>query len=211
MTTVLLVRHGETAWNAERRLQGWAPVPLSGRGREQACTLADRLVTQFDIDGVTASDLRRARETAELLAGPIGVDVTTDDGWRERDLGVLQGLTYDAFDEQHPDYSLSQVGEAAIDARPEGGESLADLRNRVLDAWDRLVSRLGPHETHLVVTHGGPIYLVLGQLLDRSVLESVLESSQGNCAVNEVRVDAGGAEVVRENDTGLLAEGSDGA
>jgi probable phosphoglycerate mutase len=210
MTTVLLVRHGETAWNAERRLQGWAPVPLSERGRGQARTLAEGLVTRFDIDAVTASDLRRARQTAELLADPLGVDVTVDDGWRERDFGVLQGLSYDAFDERHPEYSLSQVGEAAIDARPDGGESLAELRDRALDAWDRVVATAGPDETHLVVTHGGPIYLVLGHLLDRSVIESVLESSQANCAVNEVRVDGSDVEVVRENDTGLLAEGSDG-
>lgn len=204
MTTVLLVRHGETAWNVARRLQGWAPVPLSDRGREQAQILADGLAAAYDIDRLTASDLRRARETAELLAAGLGVEVTTDAGWRERDFGVLQGLTYEAFDERHPEYSLSQVGEAAVDARPEAGESLADLRERALDAWKRLVTGAESDETHLVVSHGGPIYLVLGQLLDRSVLESVLEFSQANCAVNEVRLDGDGIEVVRENDTVLV-------
>lgn len=204
MTTVLLVRHGETAWNAERRLQGWAPVPLSERGREQARALADGLATRYDVDGVTASDLRRARETADLLADPLDLDVTADGGWRERDFGTLQGLTYAALDERHPEYSLSQVGEAAIDARPPGGESLADLRERALDAWDRLVAETGAEETHLVVAHGGPIYLVLGDLLGRSVIESVLGASQSNCAVNEVRVEGGDVEVVRENDTTLV-------
>lgn len=204
MTTVLLVRHGETAWNAARRRQGWAPVPLSDRGREQAESLAEGLAGRYDVDRLTASDLRRARENAELLAGGLGVEVTTDAGWRERDFGVLQGLTYEAFDERHPDFSLAQVGEAAVDARPEGGESLVDLRDRALDAWERLVSGTGGDETHLVVSHGGPIYLVLGRLLDRPFVESVLGSSQANCAINEVQVDGRDVEVVRENDTTLL-------
>lgn len=204
MTTVLLVRHGETAWNAARRLQGWAPVPLSDRGRDQARALADGLATRYDVDAITASDLRRARETAERLADPLGLDVRTDGGWRERDLGTLQGLTYDALDERHPEYSLSQVGEAAIDARPPGGESLADLRDRALDAWDRLVGDADADETHLVVAHGGPIYLVLGHLLDRPVVESVLEASQSNGALNEVRLEGEDVEVVRENETALV-------
>lgn len=201
MTTVLLVRHGETAWNRDRRLQGWAPVPLSERGREQARALGAALADRYRVDALTASDLPRARETAALLAERLDVAVVEDDGWRERDFGVLQGLTYEAFDERHPEYSLSRDDGAAVDARPEGGESLADLRERVLDAWDRLLDAAGPDETHLVVTHGGPIYLVLGHLLDRPVVESVLDASQANCAVNEVRIDGEAIEVVRENDS----------
>lgn len=210
MTRVLLVRHGETDWNVERRLQGWAPVPLSATGRAQARQLGAALADRYDVDRLVASDLPRAHQTAALVAEPLGVEVVADDGWRERHFGVLQGLTYQAFDERHPEYSLAQVGEAAIDARPEGGESLADLRDRVLDAWDRLVEAAGPDETHLVVSHGGPLYLVLGHLLDRPVLESVLEASQDNCAVNEVRLEGGSPEVVRENDTGFLDDGAAG-
>ncbi|MDZ7700992.1 MAG: histidine phosphatase family protein [Halobacteriales archaeon] len=203
MTTVLLVRHGETGWNAERRLQGWAPVPLSARGREQARRLADALAERHDVDRVVASDLARTVETAELLAGPLGLEVVEDAAWRERDFGVLQGLGYDAFDELRPAASLAVAGEDAVDVRPERGESLADLRDRVLDAWAALLAEAGPDETHVVVTHGGPIYLVLGHLLDRGIVEAVLGSSQANCAVNEIRVERGEATVRRENDTSL--------
>lgn len=206
MTRVLLVRHGETPWNRDGRLQGWAPVPLSDRGREQARAVGAALADRYDVDAVTASDLRRARETAELAAEPLGVTPAFDSDWRERHLGVLQGLTYQAIDERHPEYSLSQVGEAAVDARPDGGESLADLRKRVLDAWDRLLAGADPDETHVVVTHGGPLYLLLGRLTDRSVRESVLERRQANGAVNEVRAVDGAVEVVRENETALWGE-----
>jgi probable phosphoglycerate mutase len=168
--------------------------------------LADR----YDIDRRVASDLPRARQTGALVAEDVAVEVVVDDGWRERDFGVLQGLPYEAFDARHPVYSLAQVGEAAIDARPEGGDSLADLRERVLDAWSRVVTAAGPDGTHLVVSHGGPLYLVLGHLLDRPVLESVLDASQANCAVNEVLIAGDEVEVVRENDVGFLDDRPDG-
>lgn len=203
MTTVLLVRHGETPWNRDRRLQGWAPVPLADRGREQARALGTVLTERYAVDTITTSDLARARETADLVADAVGGSVTEDPGWRERDFGVLQGLTFDALDERHRAYSLSHAGEAAVGRRPERGESLTDARERVLDAWDRTLSTSGPDETHLVVTHGGPIHLVLGHLLGRPVVESVLEADQDNCAVNEVRVGDGPPEVVLENETAM--------
>ena len=200
MATVLLVRHGETAWNRERRLQGWAPVGLSELGRRQARALGAALAASHDVDGIVASDLRRTRETADLVAEAVDAPVRPDPGWRERDFGVLQGVTYDAFDAEHGAYSLAVSGEAAVDARPEGGESLADLRERVLGAWDLLVADLGGDETRVVVTHGGPLYLLCGHLTGRGVVEAVLDHHQANCAVNEVRVDGDGAVLVREND-----------
>ncbi|MFB6354867.1 MAG: histidine phosphatase family protein [Halobacteriales archaeon] len=210
MTRVLLVRHGETAWNRAGRLQGWAPVPLTAHGREQARAVGAALAERYAVDAVTASDLPRAAETATLVAEPLGATPSHDERWRERDLGDLQGLTHEAIDARHPEYSLSADGAAAVEARPPGGESLADLRGRVIEAWDDLVAAAGPDETRLVVTHGGPLYLLLGHLQGRPVVESVLEHRQANGAVNEVRVADGTATVVRENETGALAAGPDG-
>lgn len=201
VTRVLLARHGETAWNRAGRLQGWAPVRLAERGREQSRALGAAIAERYAVDAVTASDLPRAAETADLAAEQLGVTPSPDPGWRERDLGVLQGVTDDVLDEHYPEYSVSQVGVAAVEARPPGGESLADLRDRVRDAWDALLAAASPGETHLVVTHGGPLYLLLGQLQDRSVVESVLDHDQANAALNEVRVTDGTATVVRENET----------
>lgn len=200
MATVLLVRHGETLWNRERRLQGWAPVGLSERGRAQARALGAALADRYVVDSIDTSDLRRSRETATIVAEAVGARVREEPGWRERDFGVLQGVTYEAFEGEHSQYSLADAGEAAISRRPERGESLADLRGRVVDTWSRLLADLGDDETRLVVTHGGPLYLVLGHLEGRGVLEAVLDHQQSNCTLNEVRVEAGGPTLVREND-----------
>jgi len=88
VTTLLLVRHGETDWNAEGRLQGHTDRPLNDFGRRQAAALAERLADD-DIDAVYASDLARARETAEILADRLGLAVVTDPDLRERNWGQL--------------------------------------------------------------------------------------------------------------------------
>ena len=92
MTTLLLVRHGETDWNAEGRLQGHTDTPLNDYGRRQARTLADELAGE-PIDAVYSSDLARARETAEIVGGRLGLTVVVDPGLREKNWGSWEGLT----------------------------------------------------------------------------------------------------------------------
>jgi probable phosphoglycerate mutase len=200
MTTVLLVRHGETTWNRDRRVQGWAPTGLTERGREQARTVGHHVAAEYDVDAVRASDLRRTRETARLLARVVGVEPTFDRAWRERDFGVYQGLDYEALFERHPEFAVGESGYRAVEATPEGGESLLDLRERVLDGWERLLDDAGPDETLLVVSHGGPLYVLLGHLKGLDLV-AALEQTQDNCAVNEVRLERGEPTVVVENDT----------
>ena len=91
MGRVLLVRHGQTTWNRAGRVQGWAPTPLTERGRAQAEALADHLATEGDLDLLRASDLRRALETAEYVARATGLEARAESAWRERDFGCLQG------------------------------------------------------------------------------------------------------------------------
>jgi broad specificity phosphatase PhoE len=93
MTTLLLVRHGETDWNAERRWQGHADVPLNERGRDQAERLAEEL-ENARVDAVYSSDLSRARETAEIVGARLGVPVVLDPALREIDVGSREGLTW---------------------------------------------------------------------------------------------------------------------
>ncbi|HEY5099343.1 MAG TPA: histidine phosphatase family protein, partial [Gaiellaceae bacterium] len=92
MTTLLLVRHGETDWNAERRWQGHADVPLNDRGREQARVLAEQL-TGESIDAIYSSDLSRARDTADIVGVRLGVPVVVDADLREIDVGPIEGMT----------------------------------------------------------------------------------------------------------------------
>lgn len=209
MSTVLLVRHGESTWNRQGRVQGWAATTLTDRGRDQARTLAAHLQERYAVDRVIASDLLRAQETAREIAGTVGVEPSFCAGWRERDFGDLQGLHSETMFERHPQHSLDDVGYAAAEERPAGGESLLDTRERVLRAWSDLRASLPRDETAVVVTHSGPIYLLLGHLAGDTIVEAMLDRELGNCSINEVRVDgdgetADGANVRCRNETDFL-------
>lgn len=207
MTTVVLVRHGETDWNAEHRMQGWAPVPLNEQGRAQAEAVSEWLAAEFTVDRVHVSDLRRTRETVDRMLPALSVEesaVEYDPAWRERDLGVYQGLVLDAVSEQFPEFALGEAAARANRESPESGESLAAVHERVVDAFEAIRSAADPGGTRLVVTHGGPIHLLLGHVKGFDVERSVLEHAMDNCAV--VVLDcADGVEVVRENATDWLA------
>lgn len=145
MTRLLLVRHGESEWNAVGRWQGWADPPLSELGRRQA-TVAARAVGA--VDAVVASDLQRARATAEIIAGELGVGpVVVDAALRERDAGAWTGLTRAEIHASWPGYL--DRGE-----RPPGYEDDDALLERVVPAL-RALEAAG--EAVLVVTHGGVI------------------------------------------------------
>jgi len=203
MSTILLVRHGETEWNRERRVQGWAPVGLSERGHDQANRLASRLATEHSVDRLISSDLRRTVETARPIIRAVDGELTTDRRWRERNFGVLQGLDYGELFLGHPEFTLTEVGYTAAKACPEAGESLIEQRKRVLDAFRELRAELANDETAVVVTHGGPLYLILGWIHGLDIVATIMDQEQGNCAINEIH-DDGELEIRRENDCSHL-------
>jgi broad specificity phosphatase PhoE len=137
VTTLLIVRHGETDWNAERRYQGHADVPLNERGREQAQALAEQLAGEA-LDAIYASDLSRARVTAEVVAERLGLPVVADPDLREIDVGAVEGLTFDES--------------SAFDGWQ--GEPKENHAERVLRAIHRIAEQ-HPDGRVLVVTHGG--------------------------------------------------------
>jgi probable phosphoglycerate mutase len=186
VTTVVVVRHGETDWNRNGRMQGWAPTPLNDLGREQAAAAGAHLADRYTVDRAVASDLHRTRETAARVCEPLGIEpdaVRYSRAWRERDLGVYQGLTYEDMYERFPEFGLGEAAVEAATQTPEGGESLLDLRDRVLEGWAALLDRAGDAETVLVVTHGGPIHFLLGHVKGLDVREAFLEHSMANCGV----------------------------
>jgi probable phosphoglycerate mutase len=203
--TVLLARHGETAWNREGRIQGWAPVSITDRGREQARTLGRHLASTHDVDHLVASDLRRTRETTlHLREAGLDPEPVFSRAWRERDVGVFQGLSREVVFEDHPEYGVGS-GTLAARATPEGGESLLDLHERVLDGWQQLLDRTADRdgETVLVVTHGGPIYVLLSHLKRLSLPAGMTAHSQDNCAFTELSVGGEAPEdvrILRENE-----------
>lgn len=197
--TVLLVRHGETPWNRTGRIQGWAPVGLTEAGRERARALGATVASAYDVDRLVASDLCRTRETVALLREHVAADAAFAPDWRERDLGVYQGMDRETLAERFPALR-AESGVMAVREQPPGGEQLLDFRERVLSGWERV--RTGDAGTTLVVTHGGPISLLLGAVRDQNLLDAIRDNHVGNCSVTELRLDAqAGAEptVVREN------------
>jgi len=200
MTRVVAVRHGETDWNRNGRMQGWAPTDLNATGREQASAVGEWLADTYDVDRVAASDLRRTRATADRILEALEdppVEYAPD--WRERDLGVYQGLTCADVEARFPEFGLGETAFEAAVRVPESGESLRDMADRVTAAFERLVAT--GEGTVLLVTHGGPLHVLLGHAKGMD-LETALESHrQANCGVNEFAASDGEVRVVRENVT----------
>lgn len=154
MTELLLTRHGETDWNAAGRWQGHSDTPLNEEGRRQARALAETLSA---VDAVYSSDLARARETAEILAAPHGLEVRIDARLRERGFGAWEGLTNAEIEGRFPDELgrwRTGKGFGAADAEPY--EIFAARIESFLDD----VLRHHRDETVLVVAHGGSIRVI---------------------------------------------------
>lgn len=153
MTTLILARHGETDWNRDGRFQGHADPPLNARGREQARELADLLADE-PVEAIYSSDLRRAHETARIVAERTGLEVVVDPQLRERDVGHWSGLTAAEIEEQFPD-QIRLWREGAVSV----GESRESLAERVVAAAHRIAAA-HPDGLVLVVTHGGALRML---------------------------------------------------
>jgi probable phosphoglycerate mutase len=156
-TTLLVIRHGETAWNAEHRIQGHLDIPLSPAGIRQAANLAERLAGEV-IDAVYSSELTRAWLTAAPFAARLGLEIVADTRLRERSFGVFEGLTLDEIAARHPE-GLRRWRERNPAWAIDGGESGQQLVDRVLDALRDIVAR-HRGQTVAVVTHGGVLDVV---------------------------------------------------
>jgi len=197
MTRVVAVRHGETDWNRQRRMQGWAPVPLNETGRKQARAAGVWLAEEYDFDRAFSSDLLRTEQTTELLLEANGeLPVSFESAWRERDLGVYQGLSYSAAEDRFPTFGLGETAYEATDAVPEGGESFRDVQARVTGRFEELAR--ADAETVLLVTHGGPLCILLGHAKGFGLTESLSAHRPDNCSATEFHIDDG-VEILLEN------------
>ena len=176
-TTIVLVRHGETDWNRERRFQGHADTPLNEAGRRQALELADALRDER-LCAVYTSPLQRASETARIVAGELGLEARELEALREIDVGDWQGMTLDEVKVQFPD-----SGSVSWRSGWANGETHDELVARVVPALLEL-SRRHPADRVLGITHAGPIRAALMAAMGISLEESRAEIGPlANCAV----------------------------
>lgn len=156
MTEILLIRHGETAWNAIKRLQGHLDVPLNREGEHQAQALAAALDNE-PLDAIFSSDLQRARQTAQAIAARRGMEVLVDRGLRERCYGGFEGMLYAEIRQRYPEAHAAWQARD-IDARFPAGvhvaETLREFSQRAVDAILRIAGA-GTYRKIALVTHGG--------------------------------------------------------
>jgi probable phosphoglycerate mutase len=152
-TRIVAVRHGETAWNVDARIQGQLDIQLNATGRWQARCVGNALAGE-QIAAIYSSDLGRAHETARAIAEPAGLGVIAHQGLRERRFGLFEGKTFDEIHQHFPQHAQDWRKRLPDWQPPEGGESLLQLRERVARTVQDLASRHGGEQI-VVVAHGG--------------------------------------------------------
>lgn len=194
LRTLLLVRHGRTAWNAEGRAQGQADVPLDEVGLEQARHLATAL-SRHEGALLWSSDLARASQTAALVADGLGVEVRYDKRLREFEVGEREGLTLAEYADRHGLKLVEMIG--YLDGpTPEGGETFHEVARRMAAAFDDVIASLAPGETGIVVTHGAALRVGLLALLGWPDEQVRQLAPVRNCHWVEVRINVSGEAVL---------------
>ena len=192
-TRICFVRHGETDWNAEKRIQGQYDIELNETGRAQALAAAFGLA-HFNFAAIHASDLRRATQTARAAAERLGLEVVVAPGLRERHYGIFQGLTVAEGAEIYPQAHAHYVARDP-DYNFGTGESLHGFAARVAMGVDDIV-RYHAGQSVLAVTHGGVLDIIYRRATGRS-LEAPRDFTIPNAALNWFDVDARGWHLVK--------------
>jgi probable phosphoglycerate mutase len=200
-TNVLLVRHGQSKGNAERRFGGHTATPLSARGRNQAVATAHTLKSE-SLTAIYSSDLARAMETAKPLSNMTGLVINGTTAFRERDVGVMEGLTFEDAAQQHPEQYAALL-RRDFDYVMSGGESYRQLLDRARQKLDEIIEENRGGRI-AVFSHTGTICILALHLmgaLDAPELKPVWISS-ANCGITrfELRND-GFVRVLAINDT----------
>jgi len=200
-TRILAIRHGETDWNQDNRIQGQIDIPLNDTGHWQAARTAQALREEA-VDAVYASDLSRASQTAQAIAETLGHRVQHHSGLRERHFGDCQGVRWSELEAQRPEV-VAQWRARVPDFAPDGGESLLALQARVQAAFSELAAQhLG--QQIVVVAHGGVLDIVY-RWAARVDLQAPRTWTLDNAAINRLLWTPQGLHLVGWADTGHLS------
>lgn len=203
MTEFVLIRHGETDWNRERRFQGQSDPPLNATGLGQAERLARRLAAE-PADVFVSSDLQRARQTAAALARAWAREPELRPGLREQAFGRLEGLTAPVIQERHPQLWARWLEHRADFALPDGGESLVAFSARVLADLHELAQRHAGRRI-AVVTHGGVLDMVW-RAAKGLPLDGLRQCDIPNTGVNRLQWSGGRLRVIAWAEAAHLAD-----
>ena len=205
LTRILALRHGETAWNRDTRIQGHLDVPLNPRGQWQAERAADALRHE-PIAAIYSSDLARAHATAQAIAHARGLPVSTHVGLRERGFGKFEGKTWSDIETGWPDEALAWR-KRVPDFAPEGGETLLHLRERIATTVHELAAR-HPGEQVVMVAHGG-VLDVLYRLATGQDIQAPRTWTLDNASINRLLWTPEGLRLVGWADTSHLQDDAD--
>ena len=207
-TRLLLIRHGETDWNATQRIQGHTDIPLNATGQRQAARMAQALAHE-ELAAVYSSDLQRAAATAAPLAQAAGLPVVHDAALRERHFGAFEGASFREIEQRWPDDARRWRQRDPAFA-PGGGESLLQFYDRVVAATLRLAAG-HPGQAIALVAHGG-VLDCLYRAATRIALDAPRSWQLGNASINRLLHSPEGLVLVGWNDTRHLdAESDDGS
>ncbi len=200
ITRICFIRHGETDWNVEQRVQGHVDQPLNAKGMAQALALARRFL-RGQATALYSSDLLRARQTAEPVARALDLDIRVEQALRERNFGRCEGLTLREIAAQSPEDARA-IESGNPDFAASGGESRRQHQTRVLDCVQAL-ARAHPAQTVVVITHGG-VLDVIRRRAKRLPLESPRDYPIPNAGINWIAINDDDWMIESWADTGHL-------
>ncbi|MGB6370625.1 MAG: histidine phosphatase family protein [Atribacterota bacterium] len=206
---LMLIRHGESDGNVQRMFCGFKDVELTKKGIYQAERLAYRL-KELQVDAVYCSDLKRAKHTAEIVFGSRGIDIIPSSNLREMNFGIWEGYTFEEVKSKYGygDEFFSWLENINTEASIPQGESLVDLNNRVMTELNKILkeyNKLDIDETIAMVCHGGPIRVILCNVLNIE-LKYMWNIEQYSAALNMISYYNHKAFVDLVNDTSHLED-----
>ena len=201
-TRFCLVRHGETDWNAERRLQGYTDIPLNARGLAQAAQMAKALKkAHFQFDVLYTSDLQRAKQTAQAIEDSYAVSATSHNLLRERHLGALQGLTTSEAPLLEPELWQAHLSRD-IHQELRGGESILQFATRIKAVFQEIQEKY-TGKTILIVSHGGALDMMY-RMVSNQALDAERAITVPNASLNWISCDGPNWKVDNWADTSHL-------
>lgn len=204
-TRIVAIRHGETSWNVDTRIQGHLDIPLNDVGLWQAQRAGAALADE-QFDAIYSSDLQRALVTAQAVGSATGCTVQPDTGLRERCFGSFEGRTFKEIEAELPEQALRWRKRDPEFVPDDGGESLHMLRGRIQHTVDRLAAQhLGGQIA--LVAHGG-VMDILYRLATRQDLQAPRSWELGNAAINRLLWTPEGLTLVGWGDTSHLSQAS---